>query len=180
MYDASSHTYYNLIPGFKNPEDKTIPPPTDSPQLQHGDIAHEPKVPGGSDTPGKGVTTVNMEAMKVYAKNLAEIVAEGSPLRKVYADLDDVSVRGGGFGTASKLTNKISGAGGLRDATKLTIGDMIRAISEVSDAMLKISANYEQAEDLNKMTNDAYVSYLGQASGDINGMGKSGAPASAG
>lgn len=171
QYATPGGQRYNMIPGFKKPDSTTIPPPDDNPPLLHGSVVNEPKVPGGQNSPGKGVTTVNTEAMKLFAKNLGGLTDKNGPLETIYNQLDGVKVQAGGFHSAIALATAINSDGKLRDATKLTLGNVIEVLKEISDAMLRVATHYETAEEANKMSSDDYFTYLGTVSGRINGMG---------
>src|ERR1700754_4118680 len=63
---------------FNSPGDQN-PPDVNNPWIPQGNVTTPPPVPGGADHPGKGVTTVNTEAMRTFAKNM-QTLAEG-PLK---------------------------------------------------------------------------------------------------
>jgi hypothetical protein len=165
-------TKYELVPGFAKPDSSPIPDSSGDfkPDPKPGDIVTPPPVPGGTDTPGKGVTAVNTAAMKTYAQNLDSLVADGGPLKNISHAMDAMVIKGGGFRGAVALTTKVTGDGGIRNATQKTLADMVAVITNISDSVKKMSANYESAEEANKMSKDDYIKYLSQVSGQINGM----------
>ena len=165
---------YDMIPGFASVDPSQMPPAPGNPPIQHGPIQTPPPVPGGSQTPGKGVTVVNTAAMKTFAENLRVLVADNSPLKQIQGHLGEINVRAGGFRTAVNLANKINGPGQLRDGTKKTVDDVVEVLIQISDALLLMASHYEKAEDANTMSSADYLTYLSTASGVINGMGAGG------
>jgi hypothetical protein len=174
-YQTADGTKYDLLPGFGKPDASKIPDSSAvgdfKPDPKPGDIVTPPPVPGGTDTPGKGVTAVNTAAMKTYAQNLDSLVADNGPLKNISHAMDTMVVKAGGFRGAAALTTKVTGDSGIRNAAQKTLADMVTVITNISDSVKKMSANYESAEEANKMSKDDYIKYLSQVSGQINGMG---------
>ncbi|HYQ64009.1 hypothetical protein [Actinophytocola sp.] len=165
---------YNLALGPAQPDPsvlKNIPPANDDPSVSHGAVVTAPSVPGGHDHPGKGVTVVNINAMKTFASNISGLVADDGPLRQALVQLEDVDVRAGGFRTAVALAKVVNGPDGMQGATRNTLTDVIQVLTSVADAVNRMANHYEKAEDLNTMSSTDYATYLGQTSGAINSMG---------
>jgi hypothetical protein len=165
---------YNLAIGLAQPDPsvlKNIPPADDDPSVSHGSVVTAPPVPGGHDHPGRGVTVVNINAMKTFASNISGLVADNGPLRQALVELEDVDVRAGGFRTAVALAKVVNGPEGMQGATRSTVSDVIEVLTSVADAVNRMANHYEKAEDLNTISSTDYATYLGQASGAINSMG---------
>jgi hypothetical protein len=165
---------YNLALGPAQPDPsvlKNIPPANDDPSVSHGAVVTAPPVPGGHDHPGKGVTVVNINAMKTFASNISGLVADDGPLRQALVQLEDVDVRAGGFRTAVALAKVVNGPDGMQGATRSTLTDVIQVLTSVADAVNRMANHYEKAEDLNTISSTDYATYLGQTSGAINSMG---------
>ncbi|WP_328605158.1 ESX-1 secretion-associated protein [Amycolatopsis sp. NBC_00345] len=155
---------------FTSPGDQTPPDPGHQ-WIPTGDVGTPPTVPGGSEHPGKGVTTVNTKAMRTFADNMRTL-ADG-PLSKIPGDLDAVNIKPGVFATAhDKLIQPIVGEGGLRDTTRTTVQDLVTALNDAADAVTKAANAYENADEANKMTTDEYNQYFGQLSSEITGAGQ--------
>lgn len=152
-------------PGAQPPPDpkhEWIPP---------GDVGKPPPVPGGSDHPGKGVTVVNTEAMRTFAKNLQSL-ADG-PIKSLPDKLEGVQLKPGVFLTAQeKIVKPITGPGGLRDTTKSAIHDLSKALDEVAEAVNTAAKAYESADEANKMSVDQYNQYFNRVSGHITNAGQ--------
>ncbi|MEU4669218.1 hypothetical protein AB0F91_14835 [Amycolatopsis sp. NPDC023774] len=154
---------------FKSPGDQT-PPPVDNQWIPQGNVTTPPPVPGGAEHPGKGVTTVNTEAMRTFATNM-QTLADG-PLKDLPGQLDGITVKPGIFATAnSKITQPIVGPGGVRDTTRATIQDLITSLHDLSEAVNTASKAYDDADEANNMTMDKYNQYFGNVSNEINNAG---------
>ncbi|MGW4399587.1 hypothetical protein ACWEHA_30225 [Amycolatopsis nivea] len=155
---------------FHSPGDQT-PPDVKNEWIPPGDVGKPPPVPGGSEHPGKGVTAVNTEAMRTFAKNM-QALADG-PLKDLPAKLDGIQLKPGVFLTAqSKIAKPIQGTNELRDTTRTAIHDLCKALDEVADAVNKASKAYDNADEVNKMSADDYNQYFNTVSGHITGAGQ--------
>jgi hypothetical protein len=173
-YDPATGQRYEMVPGFPKPDQHTVgnlPPANNNPTVDHGPVVNTPTVPGGHDHPGKGVTVVNIKAMKKFAENISGLVADGGPLKKALAEMDTVNVRAGGFHSAVALAKVVNGPNGMQGGTKQTLVDMVQVLTEISDAVAKLANHYETAEELNALSSADYATYLGTVSGYVNGMG---------
>ncbi|MFE0023578.1 hypothetical protein [Amycolatopsis sp. NPDC059021] len=138
---------------------------TFTPGLNPGDSVKAPPVPGGGETPGKGVTTVNTKAMKNLAQHLDELLP---PLKSTQERIAGVKLRPGGFQTAVNLSKSVDN---IKDATGATLRSVVEVVAETSDALKRIALKYESAEEANKMTGDDFGKYFSQTSGWVNAMG---------
>lgn len=143
-----------------------IPPPNQMPQ-NNPDL-HLPPVPGGPDTPGKGVTTVSTDAIRTFAANLQLLEA---PIRSALTATSDVNIHAGAFNQAFVLARKIGGDGQLRDSTRLVLTNALDALAEIRAACLKLVAEYDTAEELNKADADRFNELVLGAKTVISGMG---------
>ncbi|WP_239154305.1 hypothetical protein [Amycolatopsis sp. FDAARGOS 1241] len=156
---------------FKSPGDQT-PPDGHDQWIPQGTVTTPPPVPGGSDHPGKGVTTVNTEAMKVWAKNM-QTLADG-PIKDLPNQLDGITVKPGIFATAqNKIINPIVGSGGVRDKVRSAIQDLIPAMHDAAEAANKAAKDYEDRDEFNNMEADKYKTYFGTVDNEINNAGNS-------
>jgi hypothetical protein len=141
-----------------------------------GDVTQPPPVPGGSGTPGKGVTAVNTAAMKTFAQNLASLADTGGPLYKLVDYLNQVNVKPGGFRSAqNNVAQPVMGTGKLRDESIKMVHDLIDSINTASDKMSRAALAYETADAANNMSSTDFSNYFGQLSTDINNIGSKGA-----
>ncbi|MFB9909021.1 hypothetical protein [Allokutzneria oryzae] len=128
-----------------------------------------PRVPGGSETPGKGVTTVSTEALKLFAGNIRSLLPA---LREVRTRLLDVKLAPGAFYDAHQLMVKVVGAGdagtgGLQPTTLKFVENAINAITVTADELDKLASAYATAEELNRMTGMDLGEHIERAKGYI-------------
>ncbi|MBB4687593.1 WXG100 family type VII secretion target [Amycolatopsis jiangsuensis] len=173
-YGQNNNAYEDPEPSesgdFNSPGDQTPPDPSNE-WIPPGDVGKPPPVPGGSDTPGKGVTAVNTEAMRTFAKNL-ETLADG-PIKDLEHKLDGVQLKPGIFLTANeKIFQPILGSNALRDTSKTAIHDLVRALGDMSEAVNTAAKAYENADEVNKMTADEYNEYFNEVNGQITNAGQ--------
>jgi hypothetical protein len=141
-----------------------------------GEVTQPPPVPGGSSTPGKGVTAVNTAAMKTFAANLASLADTGGPLYKLIDYLGQVNVKPGGFRSAQTyIHDPLMGTGKLKDQSVKMVHDLIDSINTASEKMSQAALRYETADEANNMSSTDYSNYFGQLSTDINNIGSKGA-----
>jgi hypothetical protein len=141
-----------------------------------GAVTQPPPVPGGSSTPGKGVTAVNTAAMKTFAANLASLADTGGPLYKLIDYLGQVNVKPGGFRSAQTyIHDPLMGTGKLKDQSVKMVHDLIDSINTASEKMSQAALKYETADEANNMSSTDYSNYFGQLSTDINNIGSKGA-----
>jgi hypothetical protein len=139
-------------------------------------VTQPPPVPGGSSTPGKGVTTVNTAAMKTFAANLASLAETGGPLYKLIDYLGQVNVKAGGFRSAqSNIHDPLMGKGMLKEQSVTMVHDLIDSINIASEKMSKAALKYETADEANNMSSTDYSNFFGQLSSDVNNIGSKGA-----
>lgn len=159
---------------FHSPGDQNIPPP-DGTITGHGPVTNPPSVPGGSATPGKGVTSVNTEAMKTFAKNLASLAEDGGPLTQLLTEVGNVNVKPGGFHAAqNNIVEPMNGSGKLKEQTVQMVHDLIDSINTTSEKMAQAAQAYETADEANKMSGTDFANYFGQVTTDINQIGNKG------
>lgn len=145
----------------------TNAPPAGTPSYQ-SNTPPPPTVPGGSDHPGQGVTSVSPDAMRTFASNLEQ-------LEQVVADLiqkiTGVKVTAGSFSTAVNLAQKIDAAtSGLTDTTTTVLTDLKTTVTDTVAAARKLAADFDNAEDLNGLTADNFNRYINQVSSDVNNL----------
>jgi hypothetical protein len=144
------------------------PGPTTSPPWQDPKLAPPPPVPGGADTPGKGVTTINTKAMQTYASNIDALI---QPLRDSANALQSVNIKPGVFPAALELSKSINtGETGLRDASYTVLNNLVNALVDVHDALRLMASKYDKAEDLNEISAGDYANYMAIAAGRVNAV----------
>ncbi|WP_020660760.1 hypothetical protein [Amycolatopsis benzoatilytica] len=167
---SDNHTQTSSDGKFHSPGDQA-PPDVNNQWIPPGDVGTAPPVPGGSEHPGRGVTAVNTEAMRTFAKNM-QTLADG-PLKDLPAKLDGVQLKPGVFLTAhDKIVTPIQGTNMLVDNTRTAIHDLCKALDEVADAVTKASKAYDNADEVNKMSADDYNQYFNTVSGHITSAGQ--------
>jgi hypothetical protein len=152
---------------------------TDHPHEEHhnftdGPNFESPAVPGGSDTPGKGVTMVSTTALRTFAENIRSL---WDPLDQAANSIQHVPVRAGGFQVAFNLDKAVSGEGGVVTQTRDFINQVQIVLEKVVNAANAVAHSYNTAEELNGMTSKQLGEYVTQLSGQVNGLTDSGGPA---
>ncbi|MFS8104237.1 hypothetical protein LFM09_44725 [Lentzea alba] len=116
-----------------------------------------PNVPGGADSPGRGVTVVSVEAIRYYASSIRALLPV---IAGAIKELDDLAARGfgpGNFGAANNFKAKVfGGASGQSGATLLvsTRQVLVEAetiINEVAARCDEIVQKYRNADELSDM-----------------------------
>lgn len=133
-----------------------------------------PSVPGGSDTPGKGVTKVSTAAMKTFITN---VNALQDPLKKSQADLKALEgqLAPGTFPSAVALRKSVDGGdGGLIDQTITSLESIIQAVAGLNDAFGKMVKVYASTEELNNVKSKDFGRLMEETSGAINSLGNGG------
>jgi hypothetical protein len=174
-YPSSSSNKPPVASGpFTSPGNQTIPGPNGT-ITGTGDVPQPPAVPGGSATPGKGVTAVNTAAMKTFATNLASLAETGGPLYKLIDYLAQVNVKPGGFRSAqTNIAEPMMGTGKLRDESTKMVHDLIDSINIAAEKMSQAALAYETADEANNMSSTDFTNYFGQLTTDIGNIGAKG------
>lgn len=144
----------------------SIPPPDPMPQNLNLNL---PPVPGGSDHPGQGVTTVNTDAIRTFAANL--LLLE-EPIRTALKGMDNVNIHAGAFNQAFVLTRKISGDGQLLPSTRTVLTNALDALVSIRTACFRIVTEYDTTEELNEADANKFGELILDAKTVISGMGK--------
>jgi hypothetical protein len=127
-----------------------------------------PPVPGGAHSPGKGVTTVNTDAMRTFAKNIAQLA---EPLTTSMNAVQSVNVRAGAFPSAITLASKINTPQtGLRDSVVASLDQIAQAIGDTADAVSRMALAYDSGEAANKITASKYGDFMQQGSAVISSL----------
>jgi hypothetical protein len=163
---------YNAEPALNEPTNDPLPSEDNDPggnsQLTPGAVQDEPPVPGGKDTPGKGSTKVDTQAMKTFAANIQSLVDDGSPLLQIRDNMDTVNVKPGMFKSAADLKSKIQSDGGIRDQVRESLKNTIDALTHISMAVSGMASEYDSVEDANKMAGDKLNDYMSKVNTDIS------------
>ncbi|WP_433261125.1 hypothetical protein ACQPZF_25980 [Actinosynnema sp. CS-041913] len=126
-----------------------------------------PSVPGGDKTPGKGVTKVSTEAIKVFASNIEQLFG---PLDEVAKKLQGVKLAPGSLPASFVLKDGIVGSKGLVPASLGFIDRVRDALTEIVKSSRTLAATYQNHEEFNKMSGKDLGEFVGGLRGNINGM----------
>jgi hypothetical protein len=143
--------------------------PDPDPMPQHDPGVTLPPVPGGTNTPGRGVTTVSTQAIRTFAANL--LLLE-EPIRTALTGMAGVDVRPGAFNQAFVLANKIDGDGELRDSTRDVLTKALDALVAIRQACHRIVTEYDTAEELNNADATRFQELVNSANSIITGLGE--------
>jgi hypothetical protein len=116
-----------------------------------------PAIPGGPETPGKGVTVISVDAIKLYATNIEALLPT---ITSTLAELDDLSASGFGagyFGAANNFKGKVFG--GANSANTATLLASTRTVFTEAESIIKsialrcreIAQKYKTADELTKL-----------------------------
>jgi len=166
MPPGNSQTKPQVVVPPKPETPGTIPPPDPMPQNSNLNL---PPVPGGADTPGKGVTSVSTDAIRTFAANL--LLLE-DPIRTALKGTDNVNIHAGAFNQAFVLTRKIGGDGQLLTSTRAVLTNALDALESIRAACFKLVAEYDTAEELNEADANKFNELILDAKTVISSMGK--------
>lgn len=176
-------------PGGSQPTPESVPgAPTVAPQPSFPPGTGAPSVDGlPSASGGGGATTVDTNAMRVYADNLESLIKpEGTsqPALAYFADLmsnnQDPKLAVGGLPDLMAFNSGFVST--VAEPTKAALGATMFAISKLVDQVRAVASKYESAEEVAKLGSDDFNNFfagVNTAVGSVNGGG-SGSGSSAG
>ncbi|MEV6712775.1 hypothetical protein AB0M48_12135 [Lentzea sp. NPDC051208] len=131
-----------------------------------------PKVPGGVDTPGKGVTTISVDAVIYFGKSVRQLIPE---VEKAIAELKGLKPFGPGtFGAAHNFRSKVFG--GTENATTLhastlnVLEDTHSILESICLRCDEIVKSYRTAEELTELDAKEFNSMVSKVKGSVAGM----------
>ena len=181
--DDNSWIYNGKDPGTPKPDppswdSNSTPAPVQGgePQAPPGSPAlTPPNVPSGKDG-GNGQTAVNTPSMKQFADNISQLVA---PLQHSLELLQNMKpLAAGGFYQGYNMRNMVTGNaadGMLQSGYETVLKKAIKSITDTQEAVVKMAKDYENIEDLNKMTGQQLNRAMGNVGTDITAVGSAGA-----
>jgi hypothetical protein len=157
----------NNIPGFTDASG-TAANPADAPALT------PPSVPGKSGGPS-GSTTVSTPSMKVFADNVSTLL---TPLNKALELVQNMKpVKAGDFNTGHVMATSITGSSGdgmLQAGFETVLKKCIKTVTDTHEAVSKLAKDYENIDDLNKLTGQQLTRSMGDVPTDIPAIGQAG------
>jgi len=121
-----------------------------------------PAVPGGHETPGKGVHVISVDAIRTYATNIEALLPT---ITATIAELDDLSASGfgaGNFGAANNFKAKVFGGANsqsgstLLASTRTVFTEAETIIKSVAQRCREIAQKYKTADELTKLDADEF------------------------
>jgi len=134
-----------------------------------------PDVPGGKGDGGSGKTTVNTPSMKIFAENINLLLDPLHESLKLLQALPPVA--GGDFHTSKVMKTLItgdSGEGMLQGGFETVLKKCIKTVTDTHEAVTKLARDYENIDDLNKLTGQQLSRAMGDVGSDINAVGSAG------
>ncbi|MET9631664.1 hypothetical protein ABZX92_29795 [Lentzea sp. NPDC006480] len=140
-----------------------------------------PSVPGGTETPGKGVHVISVDAITLYAKNIRALLPV---IAQTIKELDDLAARGfgpGNFGAANNFKTKVFGAGGGQDeatllaSTRQVFVEAETIINEVAARCDEIAQKYKTAGELAAMDASDFTSMVANVKAKVDNLPLGGA-----
>jgi len=154
---------------WKPPDDISATNPDGSPAIT------PPDVPGKKDGSGSGKTTVNTPSMKIFAQNINTLLDPLHESLKLLQALPPVA--GGDFHTSKVMKTLITGDAGdgmLQSGFETVLRKCIKTVTDTHEAVSKLARDYENIDDLNKLTGQQLSRAMGDVGSDINAVGSAG------
>ncbi|MFI9387388.1 hypothetical protein [Kutzneria sp. NPDC052558] len=134
-----------------------------------------PDVPGNHDGSGNGDTTVHTPSMKVFADNLGTLL---TPLQQALQLVQGMpKIAAGDFNTGHVMRTMITGDSGdgmLQAGYEQVLKKCVKTVTDTHDAVLKLARDYENIDDLNKLTSQQLSRAMGDVPSDITAVGSAG------
>ncbi|MEV5541686.1 hypothetical protein AB0L13_33055 [Saccharopolyspora shandongensis] len=135
-----------------------------------------PKVPGGSEHPGKDVQVINVEAIKIYANNIEALLPV---VTTVLRELDDLEAKGfgpGSFGAGNNLKGKVLGSGSQQGGASLV--PSIRTVYTEAQTIIKevvarcrdIAKKYKTAHELSELDAQEFKQMVTGVKSKVDGL----------
>jgi hypothetical protein len=135
-----------------------------------------PQVPGGADSPGKGVNVVSVDAVKYFASSIKALLPVVTGTIK---ELDDLASRGfgpGNFGAANNFKAKVFGGGdGAGSATLLASTRQVfveaeTILTEISARCDEIAQKYATADELTELDADEFTQMVSNVKSRVDNL----------
>lgn len=132
------------------------------------------------DVPGKGngsngSTTVSTPSMKVFADNIGQLIA---PLNKALELVQGMpKVAAGDLHTGHVMKTMITGDAGdgmLQSGFETVLKKCVKSVTDTHEAVLKLARDYENIDELNKVTGQQLSRAMGDVPSDITAVGSVG------
>lgn len=162
-------------PGVTDWDPNSVPPVTgNTPQTPDGAPSlTPPNVPGKHD--GSNGTTVNTPSMKIFAENIGQLLP---PLNKALSLLQAMpKVAAGDFNTGHTMKTLLTGDAGdgmMQSGFETVLKKCVKSVTDTHEAVTKLSKDYENIDDLNKVTGQQLSRAMGDVPGDITSVGSVG------
>lgn len=144
------------------------PPGDPDHEFDDDDSFDPPPVPGGDETPGKGVTTVSTEAITLFANNIEKLYG---PMDELIKDLEAVEFAPGALPASFVLKSDIAGDKGLVPGSVTFINQVRDALAQIVNSARSLASAYQNHEEFNKMTGKDLGEFISQLKGSINALG---------
>ncbi|PWK84417.1 hypothetical protein C8D88_10832 [Lentzea atacamensis] len=188
MYDKPSESNKPPLPEGK-PDGSWTPDPSSAQQgdpwdpLKGSDppFPEAAKVPGGAETPGKGVNVISVDAINTYAVNIETLLPV---ITSSIKELDDLAASGfgaGNFGAANNFKAKVfGGSGGQGSATLLasTRAVFVEAetiIKEIAARCREIAQKYKTASELAELDAKEFTEMVSTVKAKVDNLPLGGA-----
>lgn len=135
-----------------------------------------PLVPGGVETPGKGVHVVSVKAIQLYATNIELLLPE---ITRGITLLDELSARGfgaGNFGAANNFKSVVFGAASgqngstLLASTRSVFVESETIIKEIAARCREIARRYQNTSDLSELDAEEFGNMVSIVKSKVDGL----------
>jgi hypothetical protein len=177
----------NITHGANNPDNYTDPGPVQpwDPNNVTPDNNGGPQLPVGSppivpphvpSNNGDGSeTSVDTASMKLYAQNIMQLVPSLNSALSMVQNMKPVAA--GGFYQGSAMRSLLtgnSGEGMMQSGFETVLKKLMKSLTDVHDAMLKLATDYDSTEEQNKIDLTTLNRVMSDVTTDINAVASAG------
>ncbi|MFC0432703.1 hypothetical protein [Kutzneria buriramensis] len=179
MYGESTSTHTPPPkPNIQNWDPNSVPPVTGGgPTNPEGTPSLTPPNVPGKGNGSNGSTAVSTPSMKIFADNIGTLI---EPLNKALALVQAMpKVAAGDFHTGHVMKTMLTGDAGdgmMQSGFETVLKKCVKSVTDTHEAVLKLARDYDNIDELNKMTGQQLSRVLGDhnVSGDITAVGSVG------
>jgi len=164
-------------PGLTNWDPNNTPPPVTGggPTNPDGSPSLTPPNVPGKGNGSSGTTTVSTPSMKIFADNIGQLI---EPLNKALSYVQSMpKVQAGDFNTGHVIKTMLTGDSGngmLQSGFETVLKKCVKSVTDTHEAVLKLARDYENIDDLNKVTGQQLSRAMGDVGSDITAVGSAG------
>ena len=121
------------------------------------------------------VNAKTYDLMKIFADNIGQLI---EPLNKALSYVQSMpKVQAGDFNTGHVIKTMLTGDSGngmLQSGFETVLKKCVKSVTDTHEAVLKLARDYENIDDLNKVTGQQLSRAMGDVGSDITAVGSAG------